>query len=183
MPAPRHPLKSKWLLSYIPHISETTVAQHGGDYDVAARAEWKKVDHVQTIEELWSTVNSMPQWTSLPARDQMLFSRDDVEPFFSSFPNGCRLSVFTEMKNPGKSAFDAVIVSVIGEGITAATDGEPIVDVIRIMRKPNAKSQDAMHIEVYLRDQSKQNEVLKYLKAAIHREYPSTKVQESYSKK
>lgn len=182
MPAPKHPLKSKWLLSYIPVVTEDALAAHDNDYDQAARAKWNKVDHVTTIEELWSTINSLPQWTSLPPRDQMLFSRGDVEPFFKNFPNGGRISVFTEMKNPGKSAFDAVIVSVIGEGITKATDGESVVDVIRIMRKPNAKSQDAMHIEIWLRDESKMGGVLKYLKAAIHRDFPSTKVMESFKK-
>jgi hypothetical protein len=182
MPGPKHPLKSKWLLSYIPLITPEMESQHGGDYDTAARAEWRKVDHITTIEEMWSTVNSLPQWTSLPPRDQMIFSREDTEPFLQNFPNGCRISVFTEMKNPGKSALEAVLISVIGEGVTTATDGEPMCDLVRIMRKPNARSSDAMHIEVWLRDESKKDAVLKYLKGAVHREFPSTKVLESYKK-
>lgn len=186
MNTPRHPLKSRWLLSYIPNVTEDHVKAHGGDYDKATRLMWKKVDHIESIEELWSTVNSLPQWTALPPKDQLIFSREATEPFYKDnpqFAKGFRVSVFCENKVPGKSALEAVLIAVIGEGITHATEGASVVDLIRIMRKPNVKTSDAMHIEVWLSDETRKAGVINYLKEAIHKEFPSTKVMESPGQK
>lgn len=182
MAGQKHPLKNKWLVSYIPVLTAEVLEKHRNDYDAATRAVWRKVDFITTVEELWSTVNSLPQWTALPARDQMIFSREQAEPFFQTFPNGCRISIYTEVLSAGKSALDAVFVHVIGEGITAASEGVSVIDLIRIMRKPNAKSNDAMHIELWLNDKSRKDPILKFLRDEIHKDFPTTKVEESVKK-
>jgi len=79
----------------------------------------------------------------------------------------------------GESALENLIVAIIGEGVTTVCDGKSVVDVIRWARKPGKVYNDSLHIEIWLNDSTYKDAVLQYIKTAIHKTYPTIKIQES----
>lgn len=146
----KHPLKSKWFVSYQPNVTEEIIKAHHGSYEEAQQATLKKLDYVTTVEALYATINSLLQWTQQPPKDALIFAREGIAPFFASFPGGHRLWLFTNSITHGKKAIEIVMALVMGESLRRVCDGQAAVQVVRIMHKPNAKSVDGLHLDIWM---------------------------------
>ena len=146
----KHLLLNKWFVSYLPNVNDDVLKAHNGSYEAAQQATLKKLDYVTTVEALYSTINSLLQWTQQPPKDALIFARNGIAPFFASFPSGYRLWLFTNSISHGKKAIEIVMALVMGESLTRVCDGNSVVEVVRIMHKPNAKSVDGLHLDIWL---------------------------------
>lgn len=173
-----HPLRSKWHVSYLPPITTEIVGTFNGDWEQASRSFLQEGGVISSIEELWSTVNSLPQWTTLPTNGALIFARSGIEPYYSSFPNGTQVRVFANLKSAAKSALDSVLMLVMSESITNVTGGKSIVDVIRVVHKPGKQFPDAICIDLYLNDKSCAAAVVESLKTEVQRNFPTNEIKE-----
>lgn len=163
----QHPLKEPWFLSFLPNITPQLVAEYGNDWNVARQKLQRSVDFVRTIEELWSTFNSLPKISSLSPGDTVILARDNKDPSFEAFPEGRRV-VLTVMSAPAaEKAIDIVLAAVVGEQLTVECDGESTCDVIRLAHKPSYQAKDCVRIEVWLRSGKFVSQVMEYLKTQL----------------
>ena len=150
--AQQHPLKDTWKLNFLPQITKEIVNKsYEGDWAKAQKALLKAVDDVTTIEELWSTVNSIPKLHQLNQSDNVIFARNSVDPSFESFPNGHRIQITTTTSTAADKMFDLILISVVGEGCTTVCEGESTADVIRAAHKPSFQHKDSVRLEIWLR--------------------------------
>ncbi|KAG5476328.1 hypothetical protein LSCM1_04030 [Leishmania martiniquensis] len=155
--APLHPLKDKWFVFYIP-------ASKGSEYE----HETKELGYVSTIEEVYSTINTLPPITLLPNDDNLVFSRNKIEPQFESFPGGMRFSIFCKTKTQCREAMTYVVAVVLGEAISRdACKGERLCDIVRIGHKGSAMYKESVRIEVWAHQSPYNVAMEKYLISAL----------------
>lgn len=154
---PLHPLKDKWFVFYIP-------ASKGEDYE----HQTKELGYVSTIEEVYSTINTLPPITLLPNDDNLVFSRNKIEPKFESFPGGRRFSIFCKTKTQCREALTYVLAVVLGESMsTEACNGETPCDIVRVGHKGSAMYKDSARIEVWAHKNSHVAAMEKYLSTTL----------------
>ena len=180
--APPHPLRSNWTVTYTKPPTDAQIAAENNDYDAAQKKCSKRVGVLSTIEQLWSAINSLPAPHQLPKDDCFVFSRDSVEPQFSSFPNGTRISLTCNFENAGKHAYDLTLAQVLGEAITEATEGIPVVDVIRAVHKPFKNYLALIRVELWLNDKQYLTAVIQHIKPKLHQLFPTIDVKEQAMK-
>lgn len=150
-----HPLKDKWFVFY------TRAVKVGENYD----ATCIELDYVTTIEEVYATLNTLPNFAILPADDSVIFARNKIAPKFESFPGGSRISFFTKTKLQGEDCVTKTVAAVLGETITKTIkSSEPIVDLVRISHKPHRLHMDSARVEVWARKNPHMNEVEEFFK-------------------
>lgn len=159
----KHPLKSKWTVSYLPNLTEEILKAHNGNYDGAQKAVLKTLEDVTTIEALFSSINSLLDFSNQPQKDALIFARDGVYPAFASFPGGHRLWLMTNGVPNGKKTIEVVASLIMGESVRRVCNGEAAVHVVRIMHKPNARSQDGLHLDLWLDKKQHVEEVKKFI--------------------
>lgn len=159
-----HALKNQWFVSFLPHIAPDMVAtEYKGDWNRASKDHMERLDWVTTVEEVWSTLNSMPKLKQLGPGSTFIFARSDVDPSFESFPNGSRVVVSLQREPATKDGLDAVVSAVLGENMSVEV-GVPVCDVLRIAYRPNQKFSDLVRVEVWLNDASYSASSVQYLK-------------------
>ncbi|KAG5501785.1 hypothetical protein JKF63_04054 [Porcisia hertigi] len=152
-----HPLKSKWFVFYIP-------ASKGNEYE----HETKELGYVSTIEEVYSTINTLPPITLLPFDDNLVFSRDKIDPQFESFPGGARFSIFCKTKTQCREAMTYVLAVVLGEAISRdACNGESPCDIVRVGHKSSAMYKESVRIEVWAHQNPHNTAMEKYLLSTL----------------
>lgn len=174
-----HPLRSTWTLSSSKTPSEAQVAAENNDYDAAQRKASKKIGLLSTIEQLWTTINSLPQPSQLPNGDSLIFARDGVEPAFSSFPNGTRIGVTCNLgDNMGKFGYEHCLALVLGECVTEVTEGKAVVDVVRAKHKAYRNWTQCTCIELWLSDKVYLQPILQHIKPLLQKQFPTIEVME-----
>ncbi|KEG11224.1 hypothetical protein DQ04_02841060 [Trypanosoma grayi] len=169
-PAKPHPLKDPWYVTYFPFVRRK---KKGRDFDEQQKP--KELDWVKTAEELYATINSFPSFTLLPADDNLVFTRNKVDPYFENFPDGNRVSVFTRTKAQGDQAIALVLAAVMGEHLRTVTKGECVADVVRIAHKPGSVYPESLRVEVWLRKSDSSDNVVQYF-TDLFKPYPGIKV-------
>lgn len=162
-----HPLKDPWFLSFLPNISKEKVIEYNGDWNLAKQKLMRQIDFIRTIEELWSTVNSIPRVGSLTAGDTVILARNNKDPSFEAFPNGKKVTVIANSANAADKAMDVVFAAIIGEQVTTVCDGEGTCDVIRLAHKPSLQFKDCVRIEVWLRSGKYAENIVNFLKEVL----------------
>jgi hypothetical protein len=152
-----HLLKDKWFVFYIP-------ASKGEDYE----HQTKQLGYVTSIEEVYGTINTLPPITLLPNDDNLVFSRNKIEPQFESFPGGRRFSIFCKTKTQCREALTYVLAVVLGESISKeACNGECPCDIVRVGHKGSAMYKDSVRIEVWAHKNNYNTAMEKYLNSTL----------------
>lgn len=152
-----HPLKDKWFVFYIP-------ASKGEDYE----HQTKELGYVTSIEEVYGTINTLPPITLLPNDDNLVFSRNKIEPQFESFPGGHRFSIFCKTKTQCREALTHVLAVVLGESISKeACNGECPCDIVRVGHKGSVMYKDSVRIEVWAHKNNYNAAMEKYLSTSL----------------
>ena len=162
-----HTLKDPWFLSFLPNISKEKVVEFNGDWNLAKQKLLRQVDFIRTIEELWSTLNSIPRIGSLTAGDTVILARNNKDASFEAFPNGKKVTVIANSAAAADKAIDVVFAAIIGEQVTAVCDGEGTCDVIRLAHKPSLQYKDCVRIEVWLHSPKFADNVVNFLKDTL----------------
>lgn len=159
-----HPLKDPWYLSYLPNITPQMVEESGGNWNEAKRKMLKPIDYIRTVEELWSTFNSLPKANSLAAGDVLILARKNKDASFEAFPNGKRIQINANSAPAADKAIDIILMSVVGEQATTVCDGNSVCDIIRIAHKPSYQHKDGVRIEVWLQSVDYVDKVSSFLR-------------------
>lgn len=146
-----HPLKDPWFLSFSPNITQAMVQQdYGGKWKEAQQKLLRPIDFISSIEELWSTFNSLPKLPNLAAGDTIILARKNKEASFEAFPNGKRVLLTVYTASAAEKAVDVVLAAVIGEQVIKFCDMESACDVIRMAHKPSYQYKECVRIELWL---------------------------------
>lgn len=151
-----HALHDRWYVSFLPLLTSDMVnSDFQGNWQLAAQQRTQKLDWITSVEELWSTVNSLPKIHQLGVGNTLIFARNNKEPSFESFPDGSRVSV-NLMKPPATTVgLELILATVLGETITATTsDRRPVCDVVRVAARPSRDNTEQIRVEVWLSDAS-----------------------------
>jgi hypothetical protein len=159
-----HPLKDPWFFSFLPNITQAMVAEYGGDWNEAKRKLLKPIDFIRTVEELWSTFNSLPKAYALGSGDVLILARKNKDASFEAFPNGKRIQINANTTVAVDKAIDTILMTVIGEQATTVCDGNSVCDIIRIVHKPSYQFKDFVRIEVWLQSAEYVEKVSTFLK-------------------
>lgn len=160
-----HALKDPWFLSFLPNITSAMVQQdYGGKWNVAQQKLQRPIDFINTIEELWSTFNSLPKIATLSAGDTIILARRNKDPSFEAFPNGKRIQLSVSNSSSVDKVVDVVLAAVIGEQVITVCDNESTCDVIRMAHKPSYQFKDCVRIEIWLRSAQYVEKVLGFLR-------------------
>lgn len=152
-----HLLKDKWFVFYIP-------ASKGEDYE----HQTKELGYVTSIEEVYSTINTLPPITLLPNDDNLVFSRNKIEPQFESFPGGRRFSIFCKTKTQCREALTYVLAVVLGEAISKeACNGECPCDIVRVGHKGSVMYKESVRIEVWAHKNNHNAAMERYLNSTL----------------
>lgn len=164
-----HALRDRWYVSVLPLLTTDVVnTEFKGDWKLAAKQKMQRLDWVTTVEEVWSTMNSLPKIQQLGVGSTFIFAREDMEPSFETFPSGSRLVVKLLKAPVTDKGLETIIAAVLGETVTEdATDSLPVCDVIRIAARPSREHSDLIRVEVWLNDASYSAKVTEFLKAAL----------------
>ncbi|EPY27885.1 hypothetical protein STCU_01052 [Strigomonas culicis] len=167
--AQQHALRNRWFFFYLPLITNDLVnASYNGDWNLAAEELTQRLDWVTTVEELWSSMNSLPKIQGLPVGSTYILSRDGKEASFENFPKGSRLLVNLHKSPATETGLDVVLAAVLGESITSDVGlAEPVCDVIRIAARPNRDFVDLLRVEVWLNDAAYSAKVANALRQAL----------------
>lgn len=165
----QHALRSRWFFFYLPLITPDMVsASYNGDWKVAAEELTQHLDWVSTVEELWSSINSLPKIQSLPVGSTYILSRDGKEASFENFPSGSRLLVNLQKSPATDAGLDTILAAVLGESITSDVGlTDPVCDVVRIAARPNREFMDLLRVEVWLNDAAYSAKVTSALRKAL----------------
>ena len=160
-----HALKDPWFLSFLPNITQAMVQQdYGGKWKEAQQKLLRPIDFISSIEELWSTFNSLPKVPNLAAGDTILLARKNKEASFEAFPHGKRVLLTVYTASAAEKAVDVVLTAVIGEQVIKVCDSESICDVIRMAHKPSYQFKDCVRIELWLSSAQHTEAIIAYLK-------------------
>lgn len=156
-----HPLKDKWFVFYQPALKANETYEE-------ALQELEELDYVTSIEEVFATINTLPGLTLLPADDSLFFSRNKATPSFESFPEGCRISLFSRTKQQAEDVALRLVAAVMGEAVTKhVTNGEPVCDIIRMTHKPHRLYVEAARFDVWCRQSDKSSKLEEYFKDLV----------------
>lgn len=165
-----HALKDRWFVSYLPLITKNLViSQYNGDWNLAAREKMRRLDFVSTVEELWSTMNSLPHIHQLGVGSTYIFSRKDKEANYEAFPNGSRIT-FKLMNPPAcDKGLDTLLAAILGESLpdTAGDADAPACDVIRICGRQSREYPKLIHVEVWINERKFSDAVVAALRQAM----------------
>ena len=147
-----HPLRSVWLISYLPSVTPEMVKEAGDDFDAAQQQALRTGGPIETLEQLWSSMMSLPPYSDLPTNDSYVFARDGVNPSYSSFPNGGkRVNLFSNGIDERETKFlvEMALGAVLGEACTAASEGNSVVDVVRVVHKCSRSTPRGLQIQLW----------------------------------
>eukprot|EP00796_Vickermania_ingenoplastis_P004968 gene4968-3566_t len=171
MPEVVHALKDKWFLSFLPLITKDLVLkQYNGDWNVAAQEKTRRLDYITTVEELWSTVNSLPHIHQLGVGSTYIFSRQDKQASYEAFPEGSRVTVKLMTTPATDRGVDVLLAAILGESMPDSAgggDAAPICDVIRVCGRQNREFPKLIQVEVWLNDKKFSEAVVQALKQAL----------------
>lgn len=154
-----HPLKDKWFVYYVPAVKQ------GENYKEAKK---KELDYVTTIEEVYATINALPNFTLMPCDDSIVFSRNKIDPKYESFPGGVRYSIFCRTKSQSVEAILYILAAVLGESISRdACEGNSVCDVIGISHRLGKMYKDAVRIEVWSRRSNYTTAIAEFLTKTV----------------
>jgi hypothetical protein len=160
-----HALKDPWFLSFLPNITQAMVQQdYGGKWKEAQQKLLRPIDFISSIEELWSTFNSLPKVPNLAAGDTILLARKNKEASFEAFPHGKRVLLTVYTASAADKAVDVVLTAVIGEQVIKVCEMESTCDVIRMAHKPSYQFKDCVRIELWLSSAQHTEAIIAYLK-------------------
>lgn len=164
-----HALKDPWFLSYIPQLTPDAVKyDYKGDWTKAKQALQQPLDYIRTVEELWSTINSLPALHRLGNGSTFIFARNNIDASYEAFPNGTRILVDVYKAAAIEKALDVILSTVLGEMLTEdVCDGKTVCDVLRLSSRPNQESPELVRLEVWLSDQSYAKAVSTYIKKGL----------------
>ncbi|RNF13493.1 uncharacterized protein Tco025E_06167 [Trypanosoma conorhini] len=164
-----HALRDPWFLSYIPQLTPDTVRfDFKGDWNRAKLALQQPLDYIRTVEELWSTINSLPKLHQLGNGSTFIFARNNVDASYEAFPNGTRVLVDLYKASVAEKGVDVILSSVLGEGLTEdVCNGKTVCDVLRVSSRPNQESPELVRLEVWLSDQSYAKDVAPYIRKGL----------------
>ncbi|EAN85029.1 hypothetical protein TcCL_ESM02079 [Trypanosoma cruzi] len=165
-----HALKDPWFLSYIPQLTPDTVKyDFKGDWNKAKQALQQPLDYIRTVEEFWSTINSLPKLHQLGNGSTFIFARNNVDASYEAFPNGTRVLVDLYKASVAEKGMDFVLSSVLGEGLTYdVCNGKTVCDVVRLSSRPNQESPELVRLEVWLSDQLYAKDVIPYIRRGLN---------------
>nr|CCC93657.1 unnamed protein product [Trypanosoma congolense IL3000] len=164
-----HALKDPWFLSYIPQITTDIVKNDfKGDWNSAKDALQQPLDYVRTVEEFWSTINSLPKLHQLANGSTFVFARNNVDASYEAFPDGIRIFVDLQKAAVADKAIAVVLSSIIGESLSQeACEAKPVCDVLRLSSRPNRDFPELVRLEVWLNDKSYNKMVLAYIRKVL----------------
>ncbi|KEG10171.1 hypothetical protein DQ04_04091050 [Trypanosoma grayi] len=164
-----HALKDPWFLSYIPQLTPDTVKyDFKGDWALAKQTLQQPLDYIRTVEELWSTMNSLPKLHQLGNGGTFIFARNNIDASYEAFPNGTRLLLDLYKAAVAEKAVDVVVSAVLGESLTQdVCEGKTVCDVLRLSSRPNHESPELVRLEVWLSDQSYSKAVVAYIRKGL----------------
>ncbi|RNF11828.1 putative translation Initiation factor eIF-4e-like [Trypanosoma rangeli] len=164
-----HALKDPWFLSYIPQLTPDVVKyDFKGDWNNAKQALQQPLDYVRTVEELWSTINSLPKLHQLGNGSTFIFARNNVDASYEAFPHGTRVLVDLYNASAAEKGVYVVLSSVLGEGLAQdVCNGKTVCDVLRLSSRPNQESPELVRLEVWLSDQSYAKDVTLYVRKGL----------------
>ncbi|KAG8340876.1 putative Eukaryotic initiation factor 4E [Trypanosoma vivax] len=165
----QHELKDPWFLSYIPPITPEMVKNDfKDDWNLAKQELEQQLDYILTVEELWSTINSLPKIHQLARGSTFVFARKNVDAIYEAFPNGTRIIIDMQKTSVTLQTIGAVFGSVIGEGIARdVCEGKSVCDVLRLSPRASYEAPELVRLELWLNDQSYGKTVLSYIKKAV----------------
>lgn len=116
MPEVVHALKNRWFVTFLPLITkEQVIKQYKGDWNLAAEDKGRRLDFVTTVEELWSTMNSLPSLHKIGVGSTYIFAREDKPTSYEAFPNGSRIVLKLLTPPASDKGLDIILASVLGE--------------------------------------------------------------------
>lgn len=179
MPEIVHALKNRWFVSFLPLITKDQVLkQYNGDWNLAAENKIRRLDFVHSVEELWSTLNSLPHIHLLGVGSTYIFSREDKPTSYEAFPDGSRVTLKLMAPPASDKGMDVLLAAILGEGLPESAgggDAEPVCDVIRICGRQSRDYPKLIHAEVWLRDRNYSDAVVAALKQVFKdREIPES---------
>ena len=173
-----HPLKSPWKLMHLPNLSKEVVKEKfNDDWPRAQREMLKVVDDITTIEEMWSTFNSLPKIHLFPPHDVLILSRNALPPSYESLPQGHRLQFLATTAESATVTVDLILTSVLGEQCTQKTGGASYCEIIRMSHKPGMNSKDGIKVDVWLNSGEKAAELKQYFVDLFKRKLEERKLE------
>lgn len=146
-----HALKNKWLVSFLPFFSADVVdAEFGGNWQIASAEKMQELDWVTSVEEVWSTMNSLPRVQHMGRGSTFIVAREGKEPSFEVFPDGSRL-IINLLKSPDMG-LETIIAVVLGETLpTKEGTDDAVCDIIRFSSRQKGTT-EILRVEVWLND-------------------------------
>ncbi|CCW67080.1 unnamed protein product [Phytomonas sp. Hart1] len=164
-----HALKNRWFVSFLPLITSDMVnTDFKGDWNLASEQLMQRLDWLKTVEEVWSTMNSLPRIQQLGVGSTFIMARENKDPSFEAFPNGSRVMINFFKPPATEKGMETVIAVVLGEAITnEVSDGLTVCDVIRIVVRPTREYPDMIRVEVWLNKSSFTSKVESFIKKVL----------------
>ncbi|ORC93150.1 uncharacterized protein TM35_000024760 [Trypanosoma theileri] len=164
-----HALKDPWFLSYIPQLTPDIVKyDFKGDWTMAKQTLQQPLDYIRTVEELWSTINSLPKLHQLGNGSTFIFARNNIDASYEAFPDGIRVLIDLYKAAVAERALEVVLGCVLGEGITQdVCDGKTVCDVLRLSSRPSHESPELLRLEVWLSDHTYAKAVSAYIRKGL----------------
>lgn len=184
-----HLLKDRWFVSYQPRIKLDELKQKfDGDWNRAAESKTRRLDFVTSVEELWSTMNSLPPIQQLSIGSMYLFSRQDKESTYEAYPNGSRVTVQLLTLPASNKGADILLALILGESLPQSAGGcggsednveantcTPVCDLVRLCKKQSGEYPNSVHVEVWLNDKTYSEVVVQ----AIHQTFKEERIPEN----
>lgn len=151
-----HKLRDRWFVSFLPVLKLDVInKEYNGNWTLAARHHRERLDWVTTVEELWSTINSLPRIHLLGTGSAYIFSRDDKEPKFEAFPNGSRVIVNLLSSSSADTGLDLLLSIVLGEQFNESIESsETVCDIVRIVARSTREHSEVTRIEIWLNNKA-----------------------------
>lgn len=165
-----HALRDRWFVSFLPLLTADMVnTDFKGNWQLAAQERTQKLDWITSVEELWSTINSLPRVNQLGMGSTLIFARNKKEPpSYESFPNGSRITINLLRPPTTEGGLELVLATVMGETVAEkASDGRPVCDVLRIAARPSRENPEQVRVEVWLSDSTCSRAVAEFLADAM----------------
>lgn len=179
-----HLLKDKWFVSFLPLITKEELQQKfDGDWNRAAAFKTRRLDFVASVEELWSTMNSLPQIQQLPVGSTYLFSRQDKQTTYEAYPKGGRVILKLLTAPACTKGVDILLALILGESLSQsmreidssvdkAIDNSctSVCDLVRLCGRQNREHPDLVQVEVWLNDRRYSDTVVQAIQQVFHEE-------------
>ncbi|KPA79907.1 hypothetical protein ABB37_04970 [Leptomonas pyrrhocoris] len=165
-----HALRDKWFASFLPLLTADMVnTDYKGNWQLASQERTQKLDWITSVEELWSTMNSLPKVHQLGMGSTLIFARNKKEPpSYESLPNGSRITINLLRPPTTDGGLELVLATVMGETVAEkASGGRPVCDVLRIAARPSREHPEQIRVEVWLSDSTCSHAVTEFLAEAM----------------